>query len=169
MQVSQSCHCQSLPADTLGAETIVERVTLSARIFNLAGWFWMRNTGTLGIKLWHSVVYLVVWQILAFAFPQPPYLGPTKVTALTSEQFDETILIVPPAEPFKPTTEPTLIGDESVNDEPRIVELPSYADQQAMYNERRRKSPTYHIVLFHAEWMSKSRELEITLSRLSQE
>lgn len=128
----------------------------------------MRDIGTIHLKAWYSVLYLITWQVLSFAFPQPPYLGPSKVLALISEQFDERILIVPPAENFKPRSEPTPIPDEPVEG-PRIVELPSYAEQKTIYDDRRRKSTIYNIVLFHAEWMSKSRELEITLSMLSQQ
>lgn len=35
------------------------------------------------------------------------------------------------------------------------------------YEGLRKASKVYHVVLFHADWSRKSRELEITLSRLS--
>lgn len=51
--------------------------------------------------------------------------------------------------------------------QPKIIELPTEKELAAAYEQRRRESTSYSVVLFHAEWSKRSRELEITLSRLS--
>lgn len=144
-------------------ETQVESISFGGRLFNASGLLWMRDLGQIRITRWHALVYIIVWALVSFLLPQPPYLGPSHVTALTTEAFDEDVLIVPPAESVT-----TLLPDDGAPSEPRIVELPSPSEIKALYDARRRQSNAYSLVLFHAEWMKKSRELEITLSRLSQ-
>jgi hypothetical protein len=107
--------------------------------------------------------------VVSFFFPQPAYLGPSSLIVLTSEvtlhsldveqyadrlhpqAFDEAVAMIPPA------------PDLNLSSSNPIVELPEVKS----YDKRRRESPVWSVVLFHAEWSRKSRELEITLSRLS--
>lgn len=100
---------------------------------------------------------------ISFLFPQPPYLGPSKLTLLNSEvcgqaecsaagsdpgrccqqEFDEQVLLLPPD------------GPGGIKSKIKEVETGDLVRNRS------------HLVLFHADWIRKSRELEITLSRLS--
>ncbi|ORY41110.1 hypothetical protein BCR35DRAFT_311377 [Leucosporidium creatinivorum] len=144
-------------------ESVVEAATWQLRLFNLVALVFLRgDLSGFNLNGWHAAAYLGIWLVISFVYPQPPYLGPSKLTELTSEDFDEQISIVPPATTFSSST-----TSAEATSAPKIVELPSEAELAAAYNVRRRESTKYSVVLFHADWSKRSRELEITLSRLS--
>lgn len=168
------------------AEALFESVCWNLKVFNAFGLFFTRSN--LGLSSLPAASYLICWlrtpavslsrsatapnfSYLSQSSPSsspnhptsvPPtsYLSPPKcvppppllpTTHFARQEFDELVAIVPPA----------LSLDLSPSNP--IVELPS----PESYEARRRSSTTYSVVLFHADWSRKSRELEITLSRLS--
>lgn len=92
------------------------------------------------------------WLAVSFFFPQPPYLGPSKLSTLSSEEFDELVAIVPPSIDFSAA----ILDNEE-----------SPMSKNKRYTKERHASKQYFVVLCHAEWVRKSRELEIILSKLS--
>ena len=48
-------------------------------------------------------------------------------------------------------------------------DAPASISELKDYRSLRKNSKVYHVVLFHADWSAKSRALEITLARLSNE
>lgn len=110
------------------------------------GWYWIG-------------IYSLCWLATSFFFPQPPYLGPKNLKPLTTDEFDEQILLVPSAR----SAAEAFANLESSSS--RIVELPE--DDTPSFKPTKEMRERWKLVLFHAEWISKSRELEYTLSRLS--
>lgn len=106
----------------------------------------------LNLTIWTSIVYSISWLAVSFFFPQTPYLGTSKLNTLTSEEFDELVAIVPPSIDFSAAI-------------PDNKESPMA--QNKRYSKARSASKQYFVVLCHAEWARKSRELEIVLSKLS--
>ncbi|SCV69476.1 BQ2448_2496 [Microbotryum intermedium] len=160
------------------AETNTELVTWNLRIFNLFGLVFTRSW--LGLGWIHVGAYLLTWFVVSFVFPQPPYLGPSKMVyldtevsstwptpnirkklkvVLFSQSFDEEVLIIPPMSKFS-SSETSPISATKITE---IASDPTTDD----YEKRRKNSTVWHVVLFHVEWSRKSRELEITLSRMS--
>ncbi|KAK4704110.1 hypothetical protein P7C70_g2106, partial [Phenoliferia sp. Uapishka_3] len=133
-------------------EALFESVFWVLELFNVVGLFFVRSN--LNISAWWTLVYIFLWFLTSFLAPQPPYLGPSKVTSLDSQAFEEEIeMVAPPS---------TFVDDSLPISAATIKELPDYA-------ALRKASKVYHVVLFHADWSTKSRELEITLGRLSHE
>lgn len=122
-------------------EAFLDRSYWLLELFNAIGLFVLRKN--LKISAWASVAYLLAWLGISFLFPQPPYLGPSKLTLLNSEEFDEQVLLLPPD------------GPGGIKSKIKEVETGDLVRNRS------------HLVLFHADWIRKSRELEITLSRLS--
>ncbi|KPV72611.1 uncharacterized protein RHOBADRAFT_55708 [Rhodotorula graminis WP1] len=92
----------------------------------------------LGISGWWTLAYLSAWLAVSFFLPQPDYLGPSKMRALNGEEFETQILLLPPTSTF---------SSDSTGATP---------------------SPTLaHLVHFHVPHSSTSRDLQMTLSRLS--
>ncbi len=50
-----------------------------------------------------------------------------------------------------------------------ITELPDPTIEARKYEKRRKADKVWRVVLFHADWMRKSRELEMTLANMSNE
>ncbi|BGP42914.1 hypothetical protein JCM10449v2_006929 [Rhodotorula kratochvilovae] len=121
-------------------ETLHTSTTSQLRLFNLCGLFFCR--GQLGISGWWVLVYLLAWL---------RYLGPSNVRNLTAEEFESQVLLLPPASTF---------SSDSTGSSPRIVELPSPSASPP--------SPsTAHLIHFHVPHSALSRDLHLTLSRLS--
>ncbi|POY75926.1 hypothetical protein BMF94_1010 [Rhodotorula taiwanensis] len=141
------------PLDNL--ETFAETTTFQLRLLNLFGFIFTRNQLGTG---WRTVfLYFGAWMLVSFFLPQPPYLGKSKLVLMTSDEFDTNVLLLPPA--------PTVaLGAAS---DPKIVELKD--DDQSYGSEAvsAGKRDKYHLVLFHADFSKKSRQLQLTLSRLS--
>ncbi|SCZ97214.1 BZ3500_MvSof-1268-A1-R1_Chr4-2g07064 [Microbotryum saponariae] len=133
------------------AETNTELVTWNLRIFNLFGLVFTRSW--LGLGWIHVGAYLLAWLVVSFVFPQPPYLGPSKMIHFDTQYFDEDVLIIPPMTKF--SSSETKITD--VSSDPTVDD----------YGKRRKTSDVWHVVLFHVDWSRKSRELEMTLARMS--
>ncbi|KAJ8292220.1 hypothetical protein OF846_004540 [Rhodotorula toruloides] len=145
-----------LRKDSDNIESLHESVTFQLRLFNLFGLFFLRNE--IGITKGWVLAYFGVWMVCSFLFPQPSYLGPHKLKVLTSETFDTHILLLSPA--------------DSVHlvEEPKIVELPDETPDEPAVPASSPPDPTqYHLVLFYADYDKKSRDLELTLARLSNE
>ncbi|GAA5948413.1 hypothetical protein JCM3765_001411 [Sporobolomyces pararoseus] len=149
-------------------ESLHASLTFQLRLFNLFGFVFSRNQLATG-KTW-VVGYFLVWLATSFFFPQPPYLGPKKIRELTTDEFDTQVLLLPTAQQaaldFVSDSAPT----------PKMVELSAEDESpQRPSNEKAEKSikvtkelrERWNLVLFHVEWSKKSRELELTLSRLS--
>ncbi|GAA5911972.1 hypothetical protein JCM5296_004026 [Sporobolomyces johnsonii] len=144
-------------------------VTFQLRLFNAFGLFFTRKE----LQIGHSwISYIIIWLAVSFFLPQPPYLGPSALKELTSDEFDTQILLLPAARSAAlafasaPLSDPREQGAKIVElpdeeeDEPDAAPPLSPADEQAL-RER------YHLVLFHVDYSKKSRELEMTLARLS--
>ncbi|BGP51104.1 hypothetical protein JCM10450v2_007033 [Rhodotorula kratochvilovae] len=130
-------------------ETLHASTTSQLRLFNLCGLFFCR--GQLGISGWWVLVYLLGWLLVSFFLPQPGYLGLSNVRNLTAEEFESQVLLLPPASTF---------SSDSTGSSPRIVELPSPSASPP--------SPsTAHLIHFHVPHSALSRDLHLTLSRLS--
>ncbi|TKA52334.1 hypothetical protein B0A53_04802 [Rhodotorula sp. CCFEE 5036] len=109
--------------------------------------------------------------LVSFFLPQPAYLGPSKLRTLSTEEFDTEVLLLPPAPSVG--LGPDGPGNRSASAEaapPKIVELPDESDKPAA-PAAEEVDPSvrdkYHLVLFHADYSKKSRELQMTVSRLS--
>ncbi|BGP02924.1 hypothetical protein RTG_02980 [Rhodotorula toruloides ATCC 204091] len=136
-------------------ESLHESVTFQLRLFNLFGLFFLRNE--VGITKGWVLAYFGVWMACSFLFPQPPYLGQHKLNVLTPETFDTHILLLSPA-------------DSVQIDEPKIVELSDEMPDEPAPPASSPPDPTqFHLVLFYADYDKKSRDLELTLARLSNE
>ena len=126
--------------------------------------------------------------VVAFFLPQPGYLGPSKVRNLSGEvscrtssasrfrvryrsilmrfgypmqEFETQVLLLPPASTF---------SSDASGAAPRIVELPassSSTSTSSASSTSSRSPPTFHLVHFHVPHSSTSRDLHMTLSRLS--
>ncbi|GAA6030845.1 hypothetical protein JCM8097_008904 [Rhodosporidiobolus ruineniae] len=150
-------------------EFLHETTTFQLRLFNLFGLFFTRNQFGLG-KRW-VFGYFVVWQLVSFFFPQPSYLGPSNLKELTTDEFDAQILLLPPAQTAASIfASAGLSEDLSTSESGRIVELDS--DDAAPLVDPQQKvelgdPKAWNLVLFHVDWSKKSRELEMTLARLS--
>ncbi|KDE04797.1 hypothetical protein MVLG_04761 [Microbotryum lychnidis-dioicae p1A1 Lamole] len=140
------------------AETNTELVTWNLKIFNLFGLLFTRNW--LGLGWIHVGAYLLAWLVVSFVFPQPPYLGPSKMIHFDTLSFDEDVLIIPPMTKFSSET------TNSTTSEAKITEISSDSTADD-YGKRRETSDVWYVVLFHVEWSRKSRELEMTLARMS--
>ncbi|SGY77566.1 BQ5605_C005g03670 [Microbotryum silenes-dioicae] len=97
--------------------------------------------------------------VVSFVFPQPPYLGPSKMKHFDTLSFDEDV-IVPPMTKFSSET------TNSTTSEAKITEISSDSTADD-YGKRSNTSDVWYVVLFHVEWSRKSRELEMTLARMS--
>ncbi|GAA5994056.1 hypothetical protein JCM5350_004664 [Sporobolomyces pararoseus] len=144
-------------------ESLHASLTFQLRLFNLFGFVFSRNQLRTG-KSW-VVGYFLVWLATSFFFPQPPYLGPKKIRELSTDEFDTQILLLPTA---KQAALDFVSGSSST---PKIVELST--EDESNKNSAKPIKVTkelrerWNLVLFHVEWSKKSRELELTLSRLS--
>ncbi|GAA5921002.1 hypothetical protein JCM3775_004043 [Rhodotorula graminis] len=137
-------------------ETLHASTTSQLRLFNLCGLFFCRKP--LGISGWWTLAYLSAWLAVSFFLPQPDYLGPSKMRALNGEEFETQILLLPPTSTF---------SSDSTGASPRIVELPS-SSPSSSFASTTAPSPTLaHLVHFHVPHSSTSRDLQMTLSRLS--
>lgn len=81
-----------------------------------------------------------------------------------SQEFDELVAIVPPAVSLSSGDAP---ADTSAPGS--ITELPDPTVEATKYEKRRLADKVWRVVLFHADWMRKSRELEMTLAKMSNE
>ncbi|MBZ6370536.1 MAG: hypothetical protein LBE44_01135 [Microbacterium hominis] len=88
-----------------------------------------------------------------------------------AQEFDTEVLLLPPAPSVG--LGPDGPGNRSASAEaapPKIVELPDESDKPAA-PAAEEVDPSvrdkYHLVLFHADYSKKSRELQMTVSRLS--
>ncbi|GAA5984673.1 hypothetical protein JCM10908_003453 [Rhodotorula pacifica] len=148
------------PSDNI--ESFCEATTFQLRLLNLFGFVFTRNQLGTG---WTAVAaYFAAWMIVSFFLPQPAYLGPSKLRLLTTEEFDTQVLLLPPApsvafDAAKPS------NSTSDGPEPRIVELRDEPESDSPIDPAARDK--YHLVLFHADYSKKSRELQMTISRLS--
>ncbi|TNY23864.1 hypothetical protein DMC30DRAFT_410523 [Rhodotorula diobovata] len=140
-------------------ETLHASTTSQLRLFNLCGLFFCRKQ--LGISGWWVLVYLFAWLLVAFFLPQPGYLGPSRVRNLSGEEFETQVLLLPPASTF---------SSDASGAAPRIVELPASSSSTSTCSASStssRSPPTFHLVHFHVPHSSTSRDLHMTLSRLS--
>ncbi|GAA5914910.1 hypothetical protein JCM6882_008107 [Rhodosporidiobolus microsporus] len=150
-------------------ESLHESTTFQLRIFNLFGLFFTRHI--LGFTMRWVWMYLGAWMLVSFFCPQPAYLGPKKLTELTSDEFDTQILLIPAARDaasaFASAPLPQSSSASSALDAgAKIVELPE--DEIVDRPPLPLGSPdVYNLVLFHIDFSKKSRDLELTLSRLS--
>ncbi|GAA5972611.1 hypothetical protein JCM8115_002931 [Rhodotorula mucilaginosa] len=155
------------PSDNI--ESFCETTTFQLRLLNLFGFAFTRNQLGTG---WRAVVgYFALWMVVSFFLPQPAYLGPSKLRTLSTEEFDTEVLLLPPAPSVG--LGPDGPGNRSASAEaapPKIVELPDESDKPAA-PAAEEVDPSvrdkYHLVLFHADYSKKSRELQMTVSRLS--
>ncbi|GAA5974335.1 hypothetical protein JCM21900_006473, partial [Sporobolomyces salmonicolor] len=143
-------------------------VTFQLRLFNAFGLFFTRRE----LQIGHSwLSYVVIWLAVSFFLPQPPYLGPSALQELTSAEFDTQVLLVPAARSAAlafasaPLSDPREQGAKIIElpdgaEEPGVAPLLSAADEEA-------RKERYNLVLFHVDYSKKSRELEMTLARLS--
>ncbi|GAA5876801.1 hypothetical protein JCM3774_003477 [Rhodotorula dairenensis] len=149
------------PSDNI--ESFCETTTFQLRLLNLFGFVFTRNQLGTG---WRPVLlYFAAWMMVSFFLPQPAYLGPSKLRVLSSEEFDTEVLLLPAAPSVAFGATGTTAGSV-----PKIVELPSGesdgpASRGSAIDPAVREK--YHLVLFHADYSKKSRELQLTLSRLS--
>ncbi|GAA5912097.1 uncharacterized protein JCM6883_007110 [Sporobolomyces salmoneus] len=158
-------------ADNL--ESLHASLTFQLRLFNLFGFVFSRNQLGTG-KTW-VVAYFVSWLATSFFYPQPPYLGPKKIKELSSDEFDTQILLIPTSHQAALDFVSAPLSPSSSS--PKIVELPDSSHvasptsaENTQDDEKRMElgpKDRWNLVLFHAEWSKKSRELELTLSRLS--
>ncbi|GAA6046743.1 hypothetical protein JCM3770_003145 [Rhodotorula araucariae] len=133
-------------------ETLHAGTTSQLRLFNLCGLFFCRRQ--LGISGWWVLAYMLAWLLVSFFLPQPGYLGPANVRSLTAEEFESQVLLLPPASTF---------ATDATGSSPRIVELapPTLGSPAA-------PSPsTSHLIHFHVPHSALSRDLHISLARLS--
>lgn len=80
------------------------------------------------------------------------------------QEFDELVAIVPPAVSLAFDNSPS-----DINAQASIIELLDPSVEAAKYDKRRRADKVWRVVLFHADWIRKSRELEMTLAQMSNE
>ncbi|KAL8279366.1 hypothetical protein RQP46_008178 [Phenoliferia psychrophenolica] len=131
-------------------EALLESVFWILELVNAMGLFIVRTNIT--IPGWYGPAYLFLWFLVSLFAPQPGYQGPHKLLSLdSSAEFEEEIEMVAPS---------TALDDP--NAEATVTELKDY-------KALRKASKVFYVVLFHADWSAKSRALEITLSRLSNE
>ena len=84
-----------------------------------------------------------------------------------AQEIDTEVLLLPPAPSVGLGTDGP--GTGSAAAAPKIVELPDESDKPAAAAKEVDPSvrDKYHLVLFHADYSKKSRELQMTVSRLS--
>ncbi|GAA6009744.1 hypothetical protein JCM10207_004178 [Rhodosporidiobolus poonsookiae] len=143
-------------------ESLHETTTFQLRLFNVFGLWFTRHL--LGTGKRSVAFYLLAWLLVSFFFPQPEYLGPSKLRTLSTDEFDTQILLIPPA-PSAAAAFAAVPPPSSVNAS-RIVELddlPSATDKPFTLGSKE----AWNVVLFHVDFSKKSRELELTLARLS--
>ncbi|GAA5968599.1 hypothetical protein JCM11641_007690 [Rhodosporidiobolus odoratus] len=144
-------------------EFLVESASFQLRLFNLFGLLFTRTELGLG-KRWIAA-YVLAWLLVSFFFPQPGYLGPHNLKELTSEEFDAHVLLLPPAQSAASAFAAAPL------DGSKIVELADDEAAQAAAAAPERldvgSKDTWNLVLFHVDFSNKSRELEMTLARLS--
>ncbi|KDE04291.1 hypothetical protein MVLG_05249 [Microbotryum lychnidis-dioicae p1A1 Lamole] len=97
--------------------------------------------------------------VVSFVFPQPPYLGLSKMIHFDTLSFDEDVIVPPMTEFSSETT-------NSTTSEAKTTEISSDSTADD-YGKRSNTSDVWYVVLFHVEWSRKSRELEMTLARVS--
>ncbi|KWU43463.1 hypothetical protein RHOSPDRAFT_29688 [Rhodotorula sp. JG-1b] len=152
------------PSDNV--ESFCETTTFQLRLLNLFGFAFTRNQLGTG---WRAVFgYFALWMVVSFFLPQPAYLGPSKLRILSTEEFDTEVLLLPPAPSVGLGTDGP--GTGSAAAAPKIVELPDESDKPAAAAAKEVDPSVrdkYHLVLFHADYSKKSRELQMTVSRLS--
>jgi hypothetical protein len=81
-----------------------------------------------------------------------------------AQEFDELVAIVPPAISLASDSSPS-----NINTAASITELPDPSAETVKYDKRRKADKVWRVVLFHADWIRKSRELEMTLAQMSNE
>ncbi|GAA5824835.1 hypothetical protein JCM11251_005363 [Rhodosporidiobolus azoricus] len=149
-------------------ESLHETTTFQLRIFNLFGlWFTRHLLGLTAKSVW---AYLGAWMLVSFFAPQPAYLGPKKIKELTSDEFDTLILLVPAARDAASAFASAPLPSSSTaafDNGAKIVEL---KDEDIVDTAPLPlgNPETYNLVLFHIDFSKKSRDLELTLSRLSE-
>ncbi|GAA5843482.1 hypothetical protein JCM3766R1_004345 [Sporobolomyces carnicolor] len=148
-------------ASTDNFEALHASITFQLRLFNLFGFVFSRNQ--LGTGKVAVAAYLAAWLATSFFYPQPPYLGPKRIQELSSDGFDCEVLLLPPAR------RASLDSAADPSSRNKIVELSSPEDERDGESAPSSIGPSdrWNLVLFHVEWAKKSRELELTLSRLS--
>ncbi|CAO3674722.1 unnamed protein product [Umbelopsis vinacea] len=117
------------------AEELVSVVTLYCKTFNLIMLYYYG-------KRWWAVLYAVGWILIFILFPQPAYLGSSKVLELTSESL------------------PKVLGGPK--QQPKIVELDD--DDMPLLDV---PSAKYWVILIYASWSVASRNFEAVLAQLS--
>ncbi|BGP19479.1 hypothetical protein JCM10213_006299 [Rhodosporidiobolus nylandii] len=139
-------------------ESLCESITFQLRLFNLFGLVFTR--GQLGLGKRWVAAYVLAWLLVSFFLPQPGYLGPSSMKELTTEEFDAKVLLI------RPARSAAAAFASAPLDGARIVEL---SDEQAEEVEELElgSKDTYNLVLFHVDFSRKSRELQMTLARLS--
>ncbi|KAK4052794.1 hypothetical protein OIV83_002081 [Microbotryomycetes sp. JL201] len=144
-------------------ETVAQNAFAMGRLFNLIALVCFRNTLIRPHLTWtHVTLYCVAWMATSFFLPQPGYLGPTRADILTTEEFDAKILIVPP--PVRLQVDDTEQQIREINSEKPDPDHMLLTE----FEQKRKQSTAYHVVLFHVDWSRRSRELEIVIHRLSE-
>ncbi|GAA6021199.1 hypothetical protein JCM11491_001604 [Sporobolomyces phaffii] len=156
--------------DTL--ESLHAALTLQLRLLNLFGFIFSRyqlGTGKTAVAL-----YALAWLATSFFYPQPPYLGPKQLRGLSTDEFDTQVLLLPSAQQAAlDFASPRADAAKVVELAPDGSEIPSVPSGGASPASPRSKegertlNERWNLVLFHADWSKKSRQLELTLSRLS--
>ncbi|GJN93143.1 hypothetical protein Rhopal_006190-T1 [Rhodotorula paludigena] len=141
-------------------ETLHATITSQIRLFNFCGLAFTAKQ--IGLSAYWIVAYVAAWFAVSFFFPQPPYLGPHKLRTLTGDEFESEVLLLPPASTFQ---------SDATGKAPRIVELPasspSSSTPPAGSAPAAPSKDTFHLTLFHADYSSKSRDLQYSLAYLS--
>ncbi|GAA5863111.1 hypothetical protein JCM8547_002801 [Rhodosporidiobolus lusitaniae] len=139
-------------------ESLHESTTFQLRLFNLFGLIFTRNLLGTG-KRWIAA-YCLAWLLVSFFFPQPPYLGLSNLRELTSEEFDTQVLLIPTARDAA-----SAFANAPLSESNRLVDLDDVPDTKPPLPLG---SPdVFHLVLFHIDFSKKSRDLQMTLARLS--
>jgi len=136
-------------------ESLFGIVANNARLLNLWGLYIIADV--LGIHWLWSGLYLVCWLAISFLVPQPMYLGPTKVTALNKDLFEQVILFLPPSPPNPSTIKSTRQFQE-------VLRAQKLQAKRLLESDEGRK---FRVVLFWTEWSKKARDVECTIGRMS--
>ncbi|GAA5995458.1 uncharacterized protein JCM10292_005186 [Rhodotorula paludigena] len=137
-------------------ETLHATITSQIRLFNFCGLAFTAKQ--IGLSAYWIVAYVAAWFAVSFLFPQPPYLGPHKLRTLTGDEFESEILLLPPASTFQ---------SDAAGEAPRIVELPASSPSSSTPPPAAPSKEAFHLTLFHADYSSKSRDLQYSLAYLS--
>ncbi|GAA5939108.1 uncharacterized protein JCM15063_004428 [Sporobolomyces koalae] len=135
-------------------ESIHASLTFQLRLLNLFGlWFSRAQFGT-GKRT--VALYLLTWLATSFFYPQPPYLGPHHLTELTSAEFDAQVLLLPT---------PRESALDFLDSSAKITDLPDDKAQET--TQDRTHQTRSNLVLFHVDFSKTSRQLQMTIARLS--